>query len=58
VLKSEIIKTKSERRKQRFKSKCPTRWAESHKAVSTYIELHALIIKGFEEIITWNDPET
>jgi hypothetical protein len=58
VLKSEIEKIKNESRKQRLKSVCPTRWAKSHEAVSTYIGLHPFIIRALEDIITWKDSET
>lgn len=60
ILKNEISKMteKSERRKEKLKSICPTRWAQSHEAVSRYVELQPAVIEALEEIKTWKDRET
>ncbi|XP_050529454.1 52 kDa repressor of the inhibitor of the protein kinase-like [Daktulosphaira vitifoliae] len=60
ILKNEIAKMtkKSEQRREKLKSICPTRWAQSHEAVSTYVELQPAVIEALEEIKTWRDRET
>lgn len=57
MLHQEIAKMteKSEKRKQKLKSVCPTRWAQSHEAVGTYLELQPAVIESLEEIKTWKD---
>lgn len=41
-----------------MKSVCPTRWAQSHEAVGTYLELQPAVIESLEEIKTWKDRDT
>lgn len=58
ILKKAISELENESRKEKLKSVCPTRWAERHEAVSTYLELQPAVINALEELKSCNDNNT
>jgi hypothetical protein len=59
ILSAQIEKMDNDqRKKEKLKRMCPTRWVERHDSVQSFVELLRPILAALDEIKTWSDKKT